>query len=335
MTKSVLPLASWNPGATKDAIASFVASVTNMNGPHYVPEAERIAVFDNDGTLWSEHPWYFQFYFLRDRIVHALEARPELNKNETVRAILDGDFADLARGGDRALLPLLAKADEGRSTEEYAVIVKAWINAAKHPNPPGGGQRLYKQMVFQPMLELLDYLRAHGFKTFIVSGGGMEFVRPWAEEVYGIPPEQVVGSHIGTHYYPNPTVPDDSEVLPEQTWPNVAAGEPVLKRSSDYNFVDDKAGKPVGIHRFIGRRPIAAIGNSTGDQRMLEWVTYGEGLRFGLIVKHDDGAREFDYSADPDNPCGHLYQTTEDQAAQQGWIVASMRNDWAQVYPDV
>jgi phosphoglycolate phosphatase-like HAD superfamily hydrolase len=302
------PLPAWNDAAAKRAIVSFVERVTKTGGPDYVPPAERIAVFDNDGTLWSEQPMYVQLAFAIDRVKALGPSHPEWKTTEPFRAVLDGDAKALADSGERGLLQLVMATHAGTTTEEFDRIVSDWIATARHPKTG----RLYTEMVYQPMIELLAYLRANGFRTFIVSGGGIEFMRPWAERFYGIPPEQVIGSSIKTKY-------------------ELRNGTPVLARLPDIDFIDDKEGKPVAIHEHIGRRPIAAFGNSDGDFQMLEWTTAGPGPQFALIVHHDDAAREVAY--DRESSIGRLARGL-DEAATRGWIVASMKQDWKRVFSD-
>lgn len=300
-------LPSWNDGPAKKAIVSFVERVATPGGASYVPPAERIAVFDNDGTLWSEQPAYFQLLFAVDRVKALAPKHPEWKKQEPFASVLKGDYGAALKGGDKALLQLVMATHAGMTTEEFEQIVKEWIATAKHPKTG----KLYTEMVYQPMLELLACLRANGFKTFIVSGGGIEFMRPWTERVYGIPPEQVIGSSIKTKY-------------------EVRDGKPVLVRLPEIDFIDDKAGKPVGIHSRIGRRPIAAFGNSDGDQQMLQWTAAGSGPRFILLVHHTDAEREWAY--DRKSHVGRLDKAL-DEAAAQGWTVADMKRDWKVVYP--
>ena len=301
------PLPSWNDTAPKQAILQFVEKVTREGSPDFVPVAERIATFDNDGTLWSEQPAYFQFFFVVDRIKELAPQHPEWKAKEPFASVLKGDMKGVLAGGEKGVLQLLAATHAGMTTDEFEKAVNDWITTAKHPKTG----RLYTEMVFQPMLELLAYLRAHGFKTFIVSGGGIEFMRPWAEKTYGIPPEQVVGSSGGLKY-------------------ELRDGTPVLVKLPELVLNDDKEGKPVGIQRHIGRRPIAAFGNSDGDFQMLEWTTSGKGTRFGLIVHHTDGAREVAY--DRESHIGKLAKGL-DEAKSRGWTVVSMKDDWAQVFP--
>ena len=300
-------LPSWNDGAARAAILSFVDRVTRQGGQDFLPPPERIAVFDNDGTLWSEQPMYVQLAFAIDRVKILSPSHPEWRTTQPFKAAIDGDLKALAASGERGLLELVMATHAGNTTEEFERIVSDWIASARHP----ATGRPYTEMVYQPMLELLAYLRANGFKTFIVSGGGVEFVRPWAERVYGIPPEQVIGSSIRTKY-------------------EVRDGRPVIARLPELNFLDDKDGKPVAIHQHIGRRPVAAFGNSDGDFQMLEWTTAGPGPRLALIVHHDDAAREVAY--DRKSHAGRLARGL-DEAPSRGWIVASMKRDWNAVFP--
>lgn len=300
------PLPSWNEGPTKKSIVAFVDQVTAEGSPNFVPVAERIATFDNDGTLWSEQPMYFQAFFVFDRIKALAPQHPEWKDKEPFASVLRGDVKAALAGGEHALLEMVMATHAGLTTEEFELIVKEWIATAKHPVTG----RLYTEMVYQPMLELLAYLRANGFKTYIVSGGGIEFMRPWTERVYGIPPEQVVGSSIRTKF-------------------ELRDGRPVLVRLPEINFIDDKAGKPVGIQQHIGRRPIAAFGNSDGDFEMLDWTTSGSGPRFGLIVHHTDADREWAY--DRKSHVGKLDKGLN-EAASKGWTIVSMKDDWTTIY---
>ena len=301
------PLPSWREGKTKHAIVQFVKEVTAKGGPHYVRPAERIAVFDNDGTLWAEQPMYVQLAFVLDRVKALAPRHPEWKEKEPFRSVLADDMAGVAAGGEKGLLDLVAATHAGMTSEEFEKTVTEWLAAARHPR----FDRPYTELVYRPMLELLAYLRANGFKTYIVSGGGIEFMRPFAEKLYGIPPEQVIGSSIKTKY-------------------EVRDGKPAIVRLPEIGFVDDKAGKPVGIHTYIGRRPIMAFGNSDGDFEMLEWTTSGPGPRFGLIVHHDDAVREWAY--DRESHVGRLARGL-DEAPQRGWVVASMQRDWKRVFP--
>ncbi|WP_455378078.1 META domain-containing protein [Petrachloros mirabilis] len=299
-------LPSWNDGQAKQAIARFVERVTKDGSPDFVPVSERIAVFDNDGTLWAEQPLYFQALFIFDRIKQLATQHPEWNEKEPFVSVLKGDLKSALAGGEHALIEMAMATHAGTTTEEFEQIVREWITTAKHPK----SKRPFTEMVYQPMLELLDYLRAHGFKTFIVSGGGIEFMRVFSEQVYGVPPEQVIGSSIRTKY-------------------EVREGKPVLRRLPEMNFIDDKAGKPVGIQMHIGRRPLAAFGNSDGDFQMIEWTTCGPGPRLGLIVHHNDADREWAY--DRKSSIGRLDRGL-DEAGNRGWLVVSMKEDWKQVF---
>ena len=301
------PLASWNDGTAKQAIIDFVAAVTKKGGPDYVPPAERIAVFDNDGTLWSEKPAYFQLLFAIDRIKALAPQHPEWKTQQPFKAVLENDIKALAASGEKGLIQLVMASHAGMTTDEFEQIVTDWLATAKHPK----FKRPYTELVYQPMLDLLQYLRDNGFKTFIVSGGGIEFMRPFTEKVYGIPPEQVIGSSIKTKF-------------------EMQDGKPVLVRLPEIFFIDDKAGKPVGIQKFIGRRPIAAFGNSDGDLQMLQWTTAGKGKRFGLIVHHTDSEREYAY--DKESHVGRLDKAL-DEAASKGWTVVDMKQDWKAIYP--
>lgn len=301
------PLPSWNGGPTKKSIVDFVTRVTKDGGPDFVPVSERIATFDNDGTLWCEHPMYVQLFFAIDRIKYLAPTHPDWKLKLPFKALLEGDLKAVMETGERGLVEIGMASHAGMSTEEFENIVKDWLKTARHPR----FKRPFTELVYQPMLELLAYLRANGFKTFIVSGGGVEFMRPWTEKVYGIPPEQVVGSSIKTRY-------------------ELRDGRPVLIRLPELNFVDDKTGKPIGINEMIGRRPIMAFGNSDGDFQMLEWTTSGPGPRFGLIVHHTDGKREYDY--DRLTPFGRLDKALE-EAPKRGWTVVNMKTDWKRIFP--
>jgi len=301
------PLPSWNDGKAKQSIITFVEKVTRPGSPGFVPVPERIAVFDNDGTLWAEQPMYVQLFFVVDRVKALAPQHPEWKDKEPFASVLRGDVKAALAGGERALMEMVMATHTGMTTEEFEQIVKGWIATAKHPSTG----RLYTGMVYQPMLEVLAYLRANGFKTFIVSGGGIEFMRPWTESVYGIPPEQVVGSSVKTKF-------------------DLREGKPVLVRLPELNFNDDHGGKPVGINQHIGRRPIAAFGNSDGDLQMLQWTAAGPGVRFCLYVHHDDAAREWAY--DRQSQIGRLDKGL-DEANARGWTVVSMKNDWKTVFP--
>ena len=301
------PLPSWNEGPSKQAIVTFVQAVTDRANPQYVAPEARIAAFDNDGTLWSEQPMYFQGFFAFDRVKALAPKHPEWTTKQPFKGILENDMKAVAATGEKGLFEVIAATHAGMTTDEFAATVKDWIAKAKHPR----FQRPYTELVYQPMLELLTYLRANGFKTFIVSGGGVDFMRVFTEEVYGIPPEQVVGSTGETRLA-------------------LQNGKPVLLKLPKINLVDDKAGKPVGIQRFIGRRPILAFGNSDGDQQMLEWTAAGDGLRFMGLVHHTDGTREWAY--DRQSSVGRLDRAL-DEATQKGWAVVDMKQDWKVIYP--
>jgi|SRR6185437_5786138 len=303
------PLPSWNDGAAKKSITDFVAKVTTQGSADFVPPAERIAVFDNDGTLWCEQPEYFQALFALDRVRAMAPQHPEWRETEPFKAFLSGDKEALAALGEKALLVLVEAAHSGMTTEEFSKSVADWLAQAKHPR----FSRPYNELVYQPMVELLSYLRSNGFKTFIVSGGGVEFMRAWAEKAYGIPPEQVVGS---------------SGVVKFEMGAN---GKPELMKIAKVEFVDDGPGKPVGINRFIGRRPIFAFGNSDGDWQMLQWTAAGSGARFAGIVHHTDEVREYAY--DRQSKIGKLDKAW-DEAKAKGWTVVDMKQDWKTVFPE-
>ncbi|MEA1950180.1 MAG: HAD family hydrolase [Planctomycetota bacterium] len=301
------PLPSWNNGPVKEAIVSFVKRVATKDSPDYVPPAERIATFDNDGTLWSEKPVYFQLMFAIDRVKQIAPQHPEWKTQQPFKAVLEDDMESLGSSGMEGVAKLVMASHAGMTTDEFAHIVKIWLAKVKHPR----FKRPYTDLVFQPMLELLDYLRANGFRTYIVSGGGIEFLRAWAEQVYGIPPQRVIGSSIKTKF-------------------EIRDGKPVIVRLPEIDFIDDKAGKPVGINRHIGRRPIAAFGNSDGDLQMLEWTAAGKGSRFCLLVHHTDARREWAY--DRDSHVGRLDKAL-DEAGRRGWSVVDMKKDWRVIYP--
>jgi phosphoserine phosphatase len=301
-------LASWRDGAARTAITEFVARVTRPGSPGFVPPAERIAVFDNDGTLWSEQPMYVQLAFAFDRVKALAPAHPEWRTTQPFQAVLAGDTAALAAAGQKGIMEIITATHAGMTTDEFARDVAEWVATARHPR----FGRPYTELVYQPMLELLAYLRANGFKTYIVSGGSVEFMRPWAERVYGIPPEQVVGTTFGTRFERRPD------------------GSPVLVREPKVDFIDDGPGKPVGINRFIGRRPILAFGNSDGDQQMLEWTAAGTGPRFAALVHHTDREREWAY--DRQSRTGKLDKAL-DEARSHHWTVVDMKRDWRVIYP--
>src|SRR5438874_3565521 len=300
-------LPSWNDGATKKSITDFIAKVTTEGSPDFVPPNARIATFDNDGTLWCEQPLYFQLLFALDRVKTLAPQHPEWKTKEPFASLLKGDVKGALAGGERTMLEIIIVTHAGMTTADFEQIVKDWIATAKHPK----FKRPYTECIYQPMVELLAYLRANGFKTFIVSGGGIEFMRPWTEKVYGIPPEQVVGSSIKTKY-------------------EMRDGKPVLMRLPEMNFIDDKAVKPVGINEHIGRRPIAAFGNSDGDQQMLEWTQAGSGARLMMLVHHDDAAREFTYGAE--SKIGTFSDALMVEAKKDGWTVISMKDDWKTIF---
>jgi hypothetical protein len=300
------PLPSWNDTAPKKAIVAFVEKVTKEGSPDFVPVPERIATFDNDGCLWAEQPMYFQALFIFDRVKAIAPQHPEWKDKEPFASVLRGDMKSALAGGEHALLEMAMATHAGTTTEEFEQIVKDWIATAKHPVT----KQPYTGMVYQPMLELLAYLRANGFKTFIVSGGGIEFIRPWTEKVYGIPPEQVIGSSIKTKF-------------------EMRDGKPVLVRLPEINFIDDGTGKPVGINQHIGRRPTAAFGNSDGDLQMFQWTTAGRGVRLALIVHHTDAEREWAY--DRTSHVGRLDRAL-DEAKAKGWTVVDMKNDWKKIF---
>lgn len=300
-------LPSWRDGKAKQAIVRFVEEVTEKGGTAFIPPAERFAVFDNDGTLWVEQPMYVQLAFALDRIKALAPAHPEWKDKQPFKAAVAGDLKTVAAGGEHALLELIMATHAGMTTDEFAQTVEDWLSTAKHPR----FNRPYTELVYQPMLELLAFLRANGFKIFIVSGGGIEFMRTWTEKIYGIPPEQVIGSSIETKY-------------------EVRDGKPVIVRLPEIDFIDDKDGKPVGINKFIGRRPVMAFGNSDGDFQMLEWTTSGTGARFGLIVHHTDAVREYAY--DRESSVGRLDKALE-EAKVEGWTVVDMKKDWRHIFP--
>ena len=302
------PLPSWKDTAPRKAIIAFVGKVTQEGSAGYVPPAERIAVFDNDGTLWAEQPAYFQLFFAMDRIRALAPEHPEWKEKEPYASVLKGDMKGLAASGEKDLMELMAVTHTGMTTEEFSTTVTEWIAAARHPK----SGKPFTSMTYQPMHELLGYLRGNGFKTYIVSGGGIEFMRPWVEKTYGIPPEQVIGSYGKLKY-------------------EIRDGKPVLVKLPEIGLLDDHEGKPAGIQTFIGRRPIAAFGNSDGDKEMLEWITAGAGARFGLIVHHDDEVREWAY--DRTSHIGKLDKAW-DEASTKGWTVVSMNDDWATVFSE-
>ena len=302
------PLPSWSDSGPKKAIIDFVEKVSEEGGADFVPITERIATFDNDGCLWAEQPMYFQAFFIFDRINQLAPQHPEWKTKEPFASVLKGDVKSALAGGEEALLEMAMATHAGMTTEEFEKIANDWITTAKHPTKG----KLFTEMVYQPMLELLDYLRANGFKTFIVSGGGIDFMRPWSERVYGIPPEQVIGSSIKTKF-------------------ELRDGKPVVVRLPELNFIDDKEGKPVGIQTHIGRRPIFSAGNSDGDLQMHQWTSAGEGPRFCLYIHHTDAEREWAY--DRDSHIGKLDKGLV-EAKEKGWTVVDMKKDWKAVFSD-
>ncbi len=301
------PLPSWNDSPSRQAILDFVGRVTRHGGPDFVPVPERIATFDNDGTLWAEQPLYFQLLFAIDRIKALAPQHPEWATKEPYASLLKGDVKTALAGGEHAILEIVMATHAGITSDEFETIVKNWLTIARHPTTG----RPYTEMVYQPMLELLAHLRANGFKTFIVSGGGVEFMRAFAEKVYGIPPEQVIGSSGKQQF-------------------EIRDGKPVLVKLAAVDFNDDKDGKPVGIHMHIGRRPILAFGNSDGDLQMLQWTAAGSGARFMGIVHHTDAGREWAY--DRTSHIGRLNKAL-DEATAKGWTVVSMKDDWKRIFP--
>ena len=306
ITYAADPLPSWNDGPQKQSIIDFVEKVTAKDSPKFVPPAERIATFDNDGTLWSEQPMYFQLFFAIDRVKQLAPQHPEWKNEEPFASLLKGDVNTALAGGEKAVFEIVMATHAGMTTEAFEKIVRDWITTAKHPKTG----KLYTEMVYQPMLEVLDYLRANGFKTFIISGGGIEFMRPWTEKVYGIPPEQVVGSSIKTKF-------------------EMRDNQPVLMRLPELDFFDDKEGKPIAINQYIGRRPIAAFGNSDGDLQMLQWTAAGKGTRLCVYIHHTDPDREWAY--DRQSHIGKLDKGL-DEAKAKGWTVVSMKDDWNRIY---
>jgi phosphoserine phosphatase len=306
------PLPSWNDGPTKQAILEFVQAATDESSAKFVPPAERIATFDNDGTLWPSHPMYTQLAFALDRIKALAPQHPDWKDKQPFKAVLDNDLKALAAAGEKGLVELIMASHAGMSTAEFEKIVTDWFEKERHPRY----KKRYTELAYQPMLELLAYLRDNGFKTYIVSGGGIEFMRPMTEKVYGVPPEQVIGSSIETKY-------------------EMKDGKPVLMRVPKVHFIDDKAGKPVGINEFIGRRPVAAFGNSDGDREMLEWTGAGDGARLMMLVYHDDAEREYAYGPAnglPDTKFGTFSQSLMDEAKKKRWVVISMKDDWARIF---
>jgi len=308
------PLSSWNDGAAKQAIVEFVKATTAQGSPQFVPPEERIATFDQDGTLWVEHPMYTQIVYCLERVPALVKTRPELKNKEPFKTVLSGNQEAIARLSTNELVEILAATMTGMSVDEFSAEAKQWITEAKHPR----WKRPYTELTYQPMQEVLQYLRANGYKTYIVTGGGQDFVRVYAEQVYGIPPEQVVGTAGGTKYGYD------------------KSGKPFLTKEPKLLLNDNNAGKPEGIHLMIGRRPFAAFGNSTGDQQMLEYTKAGAGARLAMIVLHDDAEREYAYGPAqglPDTKVGTFTQALYDEAKKNGWTVISMKNDWKTIFP--
>jgi phosphoserine phosphatase len=301
------PLPSWNDGAAKQNILKFVAEVTKNGGTNFVPPEERIATFDNDGTLWTEQPMYSQLAFALDRVKALAPQHPEWKTQQPFQSVLANDMKGIVASGEKGLIQLVMATHAGMTTDEFSMLVKNWLETSRHPK----FQKKYDELIYQPMLELLSYLRNNGFKTYITSGGGVEFLRTFSQRVYGIPPEQVIGSSIKTKF-------------------EIRDGTPILLRLPEFNFIDDKEGKPIGINHFIGRRPIAAFGNSDGDLQMLQWTSAGNGLRFGLIVHHTDVKREYSY--DRQSSVGKLDKAL-DEAQSRGWTVVDMKKDWKVIFP--
>jgi hypothetical protein len=301
------PLPSWNNTETRKAIVAFVDRVTKPGSPDFVPEAERVATFDNDGTLWAEQPMYFQFLFALDRVKILAPRHPEWKDQEPFASLIKGDVRRALAGGEPAVAAIVNVTHTGMTNDEFLEIVRDWIATAKHPVTG----RLYTEMVYQPMLELVAYLKTNAFKVFIVSGGGIEFMRAWTEKVYGIPPENIVGSNAKVRF-------------------ELREGKPVLMRLPQAEFIDDGPGKPVGINEHIGRVPTAAFGNSDGDLQMLQYTMAGNGPRFALLVRHTDAEREWAY--DRKSFIGHLDKAL-DEAAAKGWTVVDMKNDWKTIFP--
>jgi len=306
------PLPSWNDGSTKQAILSFVKEVTHKSGPKYVEPEDRIATFDQDGTLWVSHPLYTQAMFALDRVRELAPKHPEWKNKEPFKAVIAGDREAMANFTESDWELIVAATHAGMTTEQFLGIVKDWLVKAKHPK----FKRPYTELVYQPMIEVMDYLRANGFKTYIVTGGGQEFVRVYSEQIYSIPPEQVVGSSILTKY-------------------EYKDGKPILMREPKVFFIDDHAGKAIGINLFIGKRPYAAFGNSGGDREMLEWTQAGDGARLMMLVYHDDAEREYAYGPAgglPDTKVGTFTQALMEEAKKRGWVIISMKNDWRRIF---
>jgi phosphoglycolate phosphatase-like HAD superfamily hydrolase len=311
-TVRVEPLPSWSEGPARQAIVDLVRQTTDASSPQFVPTDRRVATFDQDGTLWVEQPMYAQVMFALDRVKDVVRAKPALANEEPFKAVVAGNREAMSKFTERDLFTIIAASEAGLSIEAYHEVVRNWLATAKHPK----FQRPYTELVYSPMVEAMKYLRANGYRTYIVTGGGQEFVRAYAEAIYGIPPEQVIGTMFKIEY-------------------GSRDGQPALIHAPDLFFVDDKGGKPVGINMVIGRRPQAAFGNSDGDQQMLEWATGGGGARLAMIVLHDDASREYAYGPAaglPDSKIGTFTQALYDEAKKNGWIVISMKRDWKRVF---
>jgi phosphoglycolate phosphatase-like HAD superfamily hydrolase len=307
------PMPSWNDGSAKQAIIAFVKTTTDSANARFVPPADRIAAFDQDGTLWVEHPMYTQVVYCLDRVPAIVKEKPELAQEEPFKTVLTGNRAAIAKLSTADLIKILAATLTGMSVDDFQREVKTWLAAAKDPR----WRRPYTDLAYLPMMELLKYLRANGFRTYIVTGGGQDFVRVYSDQLYGIPPEQVVGTAGGTHYGYDKN------------------GRPVLTKGPKLLLNDDNAGKPEGIHLIIGRRPNAAFGNSIGDRQMLEYTKAGGGARLAMLVLHDDGKREYAYGPAlglPNTKVGTFPQALYDDAKKQGWVIISMKDDWKRVF---
>lgn len=308
ISSPVPSLISWNEGSTKQAIVDFIEKTTTEGSPDFIPETDRIAVFDNDGTLWSEQPMYFQLAYAIDFVKKEAQNHPEWAGKEPFKSLLEGNLNKVLAGGEKALIQLVMASHAGMDSEQFTKSVEDWLETAVHPKTG----KPYNEMIFQPMVELLELLRSKGYKTFIVSGGGVDFMRVWAEKAYGIPPYQVIGSSIKVKYESSDSVAN-------------------LTKLPELNFIDDKEGKPVGIHQYIGKRPVFAVGNSDGDYEMLQWTSLGPGQRFGLMIHHTDSVREYAY--DSLSSIGKLKKGLDDQA-KYNWKIVDMAKDWKTIYPE-
>ncbi len=312
LTPASDPLPSWNAGPAKDAIEQFVRKTTDTASPQFVPPDERVVTFDQDGTLWVEQPMYAQVVFALDRVKDVVKAQPALANEAPFKAVVTGDREAMSKFTEEDLLKIVGASQSGLTIEAFHAVVRTWAATAKHPK----FQRPYTELVYAPMLEAMKYLRANGYRTYIATGGGQEFVRAFADAVYGVPPEQVIGTMLKVDYA-------------------VVDGKPTLTNAPALLFVNDKGGKPVGINMVIGRRPQAAFGNSDGDRQMIEWATGAPGARLGMIVLHDDAKREFAYGPAAGQPASHIGTFTQalyDEAKKQGWTVISIKNDWKRVF---